>query len=109
MTIAQVLTAADARLTPETWTQRMSPESYRAGKRCAYWVIDEVAPSMRTRNAAIALFAQLVSGTPEIGNIWLWNDRASTTLADVHTAFAAAVEIARQQEQSVREEVPCAG
>lgn len=113
MTVSQVLAAASARLTPETWTQQMSPEKYRAGKECPHFAIDasvfadSFPACVRLRRDAIALFAEVVSGRPSIGGIWLWNDRAGRTLQDVHAAFDAAIAIAHSQEQPVREEEPC--
>ena len=104
--ISAVLRAADARLTPETWTQQVCLE-HMQGKECAYLAIDAVTRNGQQRRAALAVFARVVSGTEELIGIWLWNDRADTTLADVHAAFSAAVAIAQSQEQPVREEVPC--
>lgn len=42
-----------------------------------------------------------------IEHLFKWNDARERTLQDVLDAFDAAIAIARQQEQSVREEVPC--
>lgn len=111
--ISAVLASADARLTPETWTQQPAKDHRMGliGKECVYIAIDHATTNRVARRTALDLFAQLVSGSPDAGSadIFLWNDAPTTTLADVHTAFAASIAIAKSQEQSVREEVPCAG
>lgn len=110
MNVSQVLVAADARLTPETWTQQPSVE-HRLGhhdKECPFLAIDRATSNRQMRRAATALFAEVVSGAPTSSacRIFLWNDEPGRTLADVHSAFSAAVAIAESQEQPVREEVP---
>ena len=104
--ISQVLQAADARLTPETWTQH--PSVCRRDKECPHIAIDSASGvNVPVRRAALKLFAEVVSGEAELGLLWQWNDTPGRTLQDVHEAFAAAVAIAQQAEQVTREEEPC--
>lgn len=102
--ISQILKAAKARLTPETWGQGDGGQSCLSmpdGRLCTAMAIAWRQDSTHEeRHVAIELLAKTITGASEYNSdlIPCWNDAPERTLADVHAAYDAAIAIAEQQE-----------
>ena len=110
MTSADILIAARARLTPETWGQGDTVIELHLD--CAGLAICRAAqgiffaghpPLDRSEGvywATLGLVARCATGVPDPQLIPVWNDAVGRTLAEVHALFDAAIAIAQQQEVS---------
>lgn len=106
MKTSEILRAAKARLTPETWRRFHDPEQpCKVTSLCVHLAITHGFDLKRGMPvdvaAALNLFAWVAVGPARDGDlrlIWNWNDDPSRTLQDVHSAFDAAILIAEQRE-----------
>jgi hypothetical protein len=107
MTTSEILRAAKARLTPETWG---GLNTNRLGWMCADNAIttdrpDDLAFWVNTVTPTRELFARVTTGNPSPSAIWMWNDQPERTLQEVHDAFDAAIAIAEVQEGVITSEL----
>jgi hypothetical protein len=98
MKVSEILSAAKASLTPETWGQGDQISLLGGQKVCAAYAIAEAAHDAGVQLQephwrALDLLRQVVGG-------WIptWNDAPDTTFADVYEAFSAGIVIAQEQE-----------
>ena len=98
MTSADILIAARARLTPETWGKGHDIRAPTGGRECILVAIGKVA-SVEERPDTWVLLAECATGN-RYADIGGWNDAPERTLADVHALFDAAIAIAQQREVS---------
>ena len=97
MLTSEILVAARALLTPETWGKGNDGE-------CIMGALGLVAQEEIWSGAYPVLSVCALGHTG--GPLFKWNDAPERTLADVHALFDAAIAIAHQQEQAVAVEVP---
>jgi hypothetical protein len=102
MTTSEILRAAKALLTPETWVNRC-PDFGDVDHYCALSAIGASGGSA-TNHPAILLITRVATGKAD-GYVGEWNDAPGRTLADVHAAFDAAIAIAEQREGVITSEL----
>ena len=89
MTTSQILVAARARLTPETWGKGHNGD-------CLMRALGQIV-DRPTMTHAYSLLLTCTFGHFH-GSLYKWNDAPERTLADVHALFDAAIAIAQEQE-----------
>ena len=101
MTTSEILKAAKARLTPETWGKGDGTNDTAVlttiGRECAALAIDSACGNLRAKHIAIAHLTEVACGHRHAA-LHRWNDAPERTLQDVLDAFEAAIAIAEAQE-----------
>jgi len=105
-TAAEILRAAKAKLTPETWRQHCPSQprrDYCAGEAIAYAIIDlpNRAFDAVDYTADAAYLFRRANGI-EGGGIMQWNDQLGRTLEQVHEAFDKAIDLAEAVDEDIR-------
>jgi hypothetical protein len=98
MTTSEILKAARARLTPETWGKGDGTNDAMripANRSCVAMAVSLCGGYDFID--ALHLLSCVMTGEYE-GDIPSWNDAPERTLQDVHDALDAAIAIAKQQE-----------
>ena len=98
MTTTNVLLAAKARLTSETWGKGHNVGVGRS--ECVMSALGYVV-GIPIQTPAYPLLSICALGHPH-GPIYKWNDAPERTFADVHALFDAAIAIAQEQEQAAK-------
>ncbi len=102
MTTRDILVAAKARLTSETWGQApinaMSHLSYNVGdyfksigKECPYLAVGRTVPDDPVGYGSATQALRAALGFEMDGLVSVWNDQPGRTLAEVHTLFDRAI------------------